>query len=81
MIIMDTHGTLGFKRLVIEGWTALYTLSETPGLRYYLEVTGILGELMLLECGVITIINQYFPWLAGRFPSKNQKSSLQSGGQ
>lgn len=81
MIIMATHGTLGFKRLVIEGWTALYTLSETPGLRYYLEVTGILGELMLLECGVITIINQYFPWIAGRFPSKNQKSSLQSVGQ
>ena len=71
LIIMATHGTLGFKVLVIKGWKAIYTLSETAGPRYYLECTGILAELMLIECGVVSIINQYFPWLTGKFKKKN----------
>ena len=71
LIIMATHGTLGFKVLVIKGWKAIYTLSETAGPRYYLECTGILAELMLIECGVVSIINQYFPWLTGRFKKKS----------
>ena len=66
MIIMATHGTLGFKALLIKGWQGIYTLSDVPGIRYYLECTGILAELMLMECGVISIVNQYFPCLAGK---------------
>jgi fucose 4-O-acetylase-like acetyltransferase len=63
LVIMATHGTLGFKVLLIKGWQAVYTLSETAGLRYYLECSGILMELMLLECGVIKVVKTYFPWL------------------
>lgn len=44
LIIMATHGTLGFKVLVIKGWKAIYTLSETAGPRYYLECTGHSGR-------------------------------------
>lgn len=73
LIIMATHGTLGFKVLLIKGWKALYTLSDTPGLRYYLECSGILCELMLLECGVISIVNNYLPWLTGKFPTRTEK--------
>lgn len=66
LIIMATHGTLGFKSVCIAGWKAMYTLTEEIGLRYYLESTGILLELMLMECGVVSIIDNYFPRLAGR---------------
>ena len=76
LIIMATHGTLGFKVLVIKGWKAIYTLSETAGPRYYLECTGILAELMLIECGVVSIINQYFPWLTGKFKKKTKRGSI-----
>ena len=58
LIIMATHGTLGFKSLIINGWKVSYGLSETAGLRYYLECTGILAELMLLECGVIALVKR-----------------------
>lgn len=70
MIIMATHGTLGFKALLIKGWKGIYTLSAVPGIRYYMECTGILAELMLMECGVISIVNQYFPLLAGKSRKK-----------
>ena len=73
---MATHGTLGFKVLVIKGWKAIYTLSETAGPRYYLECTGILAELMLIECGVVSIINQYFPWLQGNLRKKTIRGSI-----
>lgn len=76
LIIMATHGTLGFKVLLIKGWKSLYTLSDTAGLRYYLECSGILCELMLLECGVISIVNNYFPWLTGKFDSRAGKGKL-----
>ena len=79
LIIMATHGTLGFKVLVIKGWKAIYTLSETAGPRYYLECTGILAELMLIECGVVSIINQYFPWLTGKFKEKKLKEEAYNG--
>lgn len=73
LIIMATHGTLGFKSIAINGWRALYGLSKVPNLRYILECTGILAELMLMECGVISIVNNYFPWLAGKFPPRKGK--------
>ena len=66
LIIMATHGTLGFKGLVINGWKSMYTLSNVAGFRYYLECTGILAELMLLECGVIAVVKNCFPWLEGK---------------
>lgn len=70
LIIMSTHGTLGFKNLVIAGWKSIATLAEVPGVRYYFECTCILLELMLLEGGVIQIVNNYFPWLAGKYKKK-----------
>ena len=73
LIIMATHGTLGLKNLVIAGWKSVVTLSEVPGLRYYFECTCILMNLLLMECGVITIIEKYFPWLMGRFQKKEKK--------
>lgn len=66
LIIMATHGTLGFKGLVINGWKSMYTLSNVAGLRYYLECTGILAELMLIECGVSAVVKNCFPWLEGK---------------
>ena len=57
LIIMATHGTLGLKNLVIAGWKSVVTLSEVPGLRYYFECTCILMNLLLMECGVITILS------------------------
>ena len=63
---MATHGTLGFKGLVINGWKSMYTLSNVAGPRYYLECTGILAELMLIECGVIAVVKNCFPWLEGK---------------
>lgn len=74
LIIMATHGTLGFKSLCIAGWKAMYTLSEEAGLRYYLESTGILLELMLMECGVVTVVEKYFPRLAGKRGKKWRQS-------
>lgn len=71
LVIMATHGTLGFKALLVRGWQSFYKLSGEPGLRYYLECTGILMELMLLECGVIRIVENYFPWLMGKFKKKS----------
>ncbi len=73
LVIMATHGTLGFKVLIINGWNAVYTLAEEPGLRYYLECTGTLLELMLLECGVIQIVENYFPVLMGKPRKKEEK--------
>lgn len=73
LIIMATHGTLGFKSLMINGWRAMYGLSKVEGTRYILECTGILCELMLLECGVISIVNNYFPWLTGKFGPRKGK--------
>ena len=73
LIIMATHGTLGLKNLMIAGWKTVVTLSDTPGIRYYFECTCILLNLFLMECGVITIIEKYFPWLMGRFQKKEKK--------
>ncbi len=73
LVIMATHGTLGFKVLIIKGWNAVYTLAEEPGLRYYLECTGTLLELMLLESGVIQIVEKYFPILMGKPRKKEEK--------
>ena len=73
LIIMATHGTLGFKSLIISGWKNIYGLSEAAGLRYYLECTGILMELMLLECGVIAVVKKCFPWLEGRPLHRREK--------
>lgn len=66
LIIMATHGTLGFKALLINGWKATYGLAEVAGPRYYVECTGILAELILLECGVISVVKKCFPWLEGK---------------
>lgn len=66
LIIMATHGTLGFKGLIVNGWRVMYSLSDVAGLRYYLECTGILAELMLIECGVIAVVKNCFPWLEGK---------------
>lgn len=73
LIIMATHGTLGFKNVIIAGWKSVVTLSKTAGLRYYFECSCILLELMLLECGVIQVIGNYFPWLNGKFNKKEKK--------
>ena len=73
LIIMATHGTLGFKGLVINGWKSMYTLSNVAGLRYYLECTGILAELMLIECGVIAVVKNCFPWLEGKTFRKKER--------
>lgn len=73
LIIMATHGTLGLKNLMIAGWKSVVTLSDTPGVRYYFECTCILLNLLLMECGVIIIIEKYFPWLMGRFEKKEKK--------
>ena len=73
LIIMATHGTLGFKGVVINGWKSMYTLSNVAGLRYYLECTGILAELMLIECGVIAVVKNCFPWLEGKTFRKKER--------
>lgn len=73
LIIMATHGTLGFKALVVNGWRAIYGLSKVANTRYILESFGILAELMLLECGVISVVNNCFPWLTGKFPPRRRK--------
>lgn len=66
MIIMATHGTFRFKNVQINGWKHVYRLAEKAGLRYYLESIGIQVHLMLLECGVVTLVNRYLPVLAGK---------------
>lgn len=69
LIIMATHGTLQFKGVVIAGWHTLVgsAMAQTVSAQFYLDTICILIELMLMECGVITIIENYFPWLAGKF--------------
>ncbi|MBR2765982.1 MAG: acyltransferase family protein [Blautia sp.] len=66
LIIMATHGTLGFKQLCIRGWKDFYGLAAKAGMKYYLDCIGIQCHLMLIECGVVSLITGYLPWLSGR---------------
>ncbi len=66
LIIMATHGTLGFKQFCIRGWKDFYGLAAKAGLKYYLDCIGIQCHLMMIECGVTALIIRYLPWLAGR---------------
>ncbi len=65
LVLMATHGTWGFKNLIIAGWSAVYALSASADLAYYVECIGILAELLLIEFAVVTFIDRYVPWLAG----------------
>ena len=66
LVIMATHGTMGFKHLLLTGWKTVYGISKTPGLRYYCEILAILACLMLMEGGLTAVVNRYFPILAGK---------------
>ena len=59
LTIMATHGTLGFKQFCIRGWTSMYGIAESLGLRFYLDVIGIQFHLALVECGVIALIDRF----------------------
>ena len=66
LIIMATHGPFRIKNLIRLGWEGMYTVAETAGLRYYLDTAGMVVCIMLMESGVVSIINRYFPVLAGK---------------
>ena len=65
---MATHGTLGFKgiSLSMAGKQHMRLAECCRTSRYYVECTGILAELILLECGVIAVVKNCFPWLEGK---------------
>ena len=66
LVIMATHGTFRIKNLVRAGWEAMFTVAETAGLRMYLDTAGMVACIMLMESGVVSIVNRYFPVLAGK---------------
>ena len=70
LVIMSTHGTLGYKTMMIAGWKEIATVSDEYGLRYYFECICILINLMLLEYGVIRIVENHLPWLMGNARNK-----------
>ena len=66
LTLMATHGTLGFKNVMIAGFSSVYELAKTVTFKYYLEAIGIQAHLLLLECGVVSIVHHYFPILEGK---------------
>ena len=71
LTIMATHVPLGFKALVIRGFSHVYALEKAATAKYYLEVIGIQAHLLMLECGVVQIVHQCFPFLEGKIRRKN----------
>lgn len=70
LILMATHGTLGFKSIMVNGWAKVMSLSQEVCLKYYLECMGILFHLVVFEYGVVEFVNRKMPFLLGRSKGK-----------
>lgn len=66
LIIMATHGTLGFKAVFVKGWAGVVSLSDTVCLKYYIECLMILIHLIVFEYGIVSLINYKLPFLLGK---------------
>lgn len=71
LILMATHGALGFKSIVVKGWANVVSLSSEVCLKYYIECLMTLCHLLIFEYGVVEFVNKKAPVLIGR-PKKKE---------
>lgn len=66
LILMATHGTLGFKAVLLSGFAHVVHVAENVCFRYYLECTIILGYLLIFEYAIVEFINNKCGFLIGK---------------
>jgi fucose 4-O-acetylase-like acetyltransferase len=74
LIIMSTHGGLGFQEILVKGWEGAVSLSTKVCLKYYIESLMILFHLLILEYGVVEFVNKKMPFLIGKFGNRTQEN-------
>ncbi len=65
LIIMATHTTLGFRTLLVKGWTAMAGMPNYIGLHFYVESFVIFFELLLIEYAIVELVNKKAKFLTG----------------
>ena len=65
LIIMATHTTLGFRTLLVKGWTSMAGMPDYLGLHFYVESVVIFFELLLIEYAIVELVNKKAKFLTG----------------
>ena len=65
LIIMATHTTLGFRTLLVKGWTSMAGMPDYLGLHFYVESIVIFFELLLIEYAIVELVNKKAKFLTG----------------
>jgi fucose 4-O-acetylase-like acetyltransferase len=65
LTIMATHTVFGFRRIAYRGWSYVGWIPREAGLEYVLECFGVLAVLVLMEYGIVELVNRRFPFLNG----------------
>lgn len=66
LIIMCTHTVLGMRSVAYSGWSYVAYMPDTGNLEYIFKCLIVLIILIFIECGIITFINRYCPFLIGK---------------
>lgn len=77
LILMCTHVPFGFRTIARSGWNAVAHIPKYVGVNYFVQCFCVLGVLMLMEYGVIELINRFFPFMT-RFPDVRKSSGEDS---
>lgn len=65
LTIMATHTVFGFRRIAYRGWSYVGWIPQVANVEYVLECFGVLAVLVLMEYGVVELVNRHFPVLNG----------------
>lgn len=66
LIVMCTHTVLGMRSVAYFGWAKVAYIPDVGNFEYICECLVVLVILMLIEYSIITIVNNYCPFLIGK---------------